>query len=150
MKLATEITEFTDTKVSSCLRGKKQAIQRLLLEAKRRPRPQLRAYKLVVAYFDTETFKGWHSFLQTYDRRGPVWIDGHKRELIESIMSVFPIVIPPLFGARQAILWEEWKMEFSKRFCRRQQNGKPVGVCYVWWDRDERFTTEPQRPRKIK
>ncbi|HAL44582.1 MAG TPA: hypothetical protein DCP47_01450 [Phycisphaerales bacterium] len=56
--------------------------QMIGLEAKRRPGSPMRAYKLIVAYFDTNTFRGWHAFLQTYGGRDAIWIDGHKKELI--------------------------------------------------------------------
>jgi len=56
-------------------------------------------------------------------------------------------VIPPLFGALEFEMWQQWKSEFAKRLARRQQNKRPVGVDYVWWDGTLKLFTIPDRGR---
>lgn len=96
--------------------------QRELLRRKREV-PQIRAYKLWVAYFDMDLMGGWHAFLE--DCRGDryrIWV---RADWIRSaLMTAFPL------GEQ----WEAWKPNFATRFERRRQDGHPLGVTYLWWN----------------
>jgi len=68
-------------------RGKRQTDQ---LRWKRCA-PEVRAYKLWVAYFDQRFYGGWHGFLENRD--GCVWLRDHD-SVREKLMRLFPLVLP--------------------------------------------------------
>jgi hypothetical protein len=83
------------------------------------------AWKLWVAYFDQRLMGGWQAFLERQGER--VWIDRDRKWLMEPLMKLFPT--GALFDD-----WHDWKRVFAKRFERRRQDRRPLGVAFVWWD----------------
>lgn len=87
-----------------------------------------RVFKLWVAFFDTQFYAGWHAFLERFHDR--TWI--RSSWLQEDVMRLFPLVLPGVGD------WEQWMIEFSKRYRRGTQDRKPRGLAFVWWNgRDE-------------
>jgi hypothetical protein len=97
--------------------------QRLILYRKREAK-SWRAVRLSVAYFDQDLMGGWQAFLDGIDRWDHVWIDRDGKSFKEPIMGMFRL---GLFAE-----WNDWKIAFAERFERRRQDGKPVGVSFLW------------------
>ena len=92
----------------------------------------VRAFRLMVAYFDQPFMGGWNAFLD--DLRGPsygIWIDRYSWQLKPQLMRLFPMQLP--LGS-EGTQWELWKADFAHQFKRRMQCGKPVGVHAILWD----------------
>ena len=64
---------------------------------------------------------GWQAFIDGLDYH--VWIDRDRKWSKANLMRLFPVT---LFG------WEEWKAAFAETYKRRKQDGRPVGVAYLW------------------
>lgn len=110
-------------------RHERQARQ---LRMKRYPARQRRAFKLWVAYFDQTFYGGWHAFLDGVGNHTPrCWINKQKPELRRYIMRLIPLTLPLGSDFQQ---FDDWMIAFAQRFKRRSQDGKPVGVTYLWWD----------------
>jgi len=104
--------------------------QRHRLQLKRYVEPW-RACRLSVAYFGTGLMGGWHAFLD--DLQEHAWIDKYCKWLTPVLMKMFPLALKFRghdWSGRPA--WEAWKEAFAKKFKRRRQEGKPVGVVYLW------------------
>jgi hypothetical protein len=99
--------------------------QRLILQRKRESKAW-RAVRLSVAYFDQDLMGGWQAFLDGIDPWDHVWIDRDGKPFIERIMEVVPL--PMLFKDN----WHDWKIAFAQHYQRRRQDGKPVGVAFLW------------------
>lgn len=93
-----------------------------ILRRKRYTEPW-RAWKLEVAYYDQPLMGGWQAMLITYGTIEREWIDRDRKYYCEEVMRLFPLT---LFG------WEDWKPEFARRFKRRKQDHRPVGVATIW------------------
>jgi hypothetical protein len=87
-----------------------------------------RACKVWVAYFDQVFYGGWHAFLE--DRLDCQWLRG--REGDERLMKMFPLV-----PDGEPDRWRAWMIAFAKKFKRRRQHRKPLGVAYLWRRRHE-------------
>jgi hypothetical protein len=95
--------------------------------------PQVRAYKLWVAYFEQNLMGGWHAFLEDHHGAGyRIWIDRDMNWMEAVIMAAFPVV-DTVGTERQQ--WNAWKLAFAQHFARRVHDGRPCGVAYLWWDR---------------
>lgn len=91
-----------------------------------------RAHRLSVAYFNQTFFGGWHAFLEDYrgtDHR--IWIEKEGESLFKPLMEIFPLILP--LGSEHE-QWEQWKVSFAEQFERRRQDGRPLGVAYIWWN----------------
>lgn len=128
------------------IRRRKEQARRL--ELKRRVHG-FRACRVWVAYFDQRLMGGWHAFIE--DFRGDVdrtWIDRDRKWLMEPLMELFP-ASPSLFqdrpdGRFSPVGWEDWKIDFARRFQRGTQHRKPRGVRMLWFDgRDLRLENPP-------
>ncbi len=97
--------------------------QQAILDRKRAANPW-RAVRLTVAYFDQTLMGGWHAFLDSISGCGHVWIDRDAKYLQEHLMRLFVV--------NWFIRWHEWKIAFANKFKRRMQDGKPVGVAFLW------------------
>ncbi len=92
-----------------------------------------RAHKLWVAYFDQNLMGGWQAFLCDWRGRcNETWIDRDASGLKPMLMRVFPLVLP--LGTND-FQWELWKQAFARRYERRRQDRRPLGVAICWWDR---------------
>ena len=121
--------------------------QREILRRKRQGLPERRAYRLEVSYFDQWAYGGWHAFLHgLHDYR---WLDKPDKHLRGPIMAAFGVLDPTLFET-EGEYWrfKQWKMEFAEQYKRREQDGRPVGVAYLWWDGDD-GEIEPVNARSI-
>ena len=112
------------------MRAERKEWQRKRLAHLTRPAPGWRAVRLWVAYFDQDLCGGWHAFLDGY-RRDRTWVDRDNKFVIPRLMELFPL---GLFDR-----WDDWKPEFARRFRRRNQDRKPVGVATLW-ERDRHLT----------
>ena len=93
----------------------------------------IHAYRLLVAYYDQDLMGGWQAMIEDWRGRDfDVWIDRDRKWLRPMLMEVFPVVLP--IGCEEK-RWEMWKPAFAQQFRRRMQDGEPVGVAYVLWDR---------------
>lgn len=86
-----------------------------------------RAVRLWVAYYDQWLMGGWQAFVDDYRNRC-AWIDRNRKYLKETLMSLFPLVLP--IGDQ----WSQWKIEFANRYRRRRHHRKPLGVQMLWHD----------------
>jgi len=85
---------------------------------------EFKAVKVWVGYFGADLMGGWNAFIENrYDR---LWIDRDRKWLKEPLMKLFPVTLFDDF--------DQWKTEFAKRYRRRTQRGKPVGVAFAWFD----------------
>ncbi len=110
--------------------------QREILRLKRQGQPERRAYRLIVRYFDQYWYSGWQTYLDGVN--DCQWVDKHGKHLRGPIMEAFPVLEPTLFETEcEYGRWERWKIEFAEQYKRREQDGRPVGVAYVWWDGDD-------------
>lgn len=111
--------------------AKRRERQRELL-ARKRNCAQSRAHRLTVAYYDQDLMGGWQAMIEDWRGRDfDIWIDRDRRWLRPLLMTVYPLVLR--FGNEEKE-WEMWKPAFASQFRRRQQDGEPVGVDYLWWD----------------
>lgn len=105
--------------------------QRCILEWKRHVE-EWRAVKIWVAYFDQDLMGGWHAFVEDWrGEHGREWIDRDRKFYIQQLMKMFPLVEPGLFD-RDGDQWHQWKIEFARKYRRRMQCRRPVGVVYAW------------------
>jgi hypothetical protein len=102
--------------------------QQLILDHKRYVRTE-RIWRLSVAYFGAGLMGGWNSFVDCLDQR--IWIDRDRKWFQPALMRLFPLLLPLRDISDE---WHNWKLEFSRQFRRRTQNGEPVGVSFIWWD----------------
>jgi len=116
--------------------------QRELLQRKREGAPAWRAYRLSVLYFDMDLMGGWQSFIEDFRGRGwSTWIDRDSRQLKPVLMDLFPLI---LSGGNK---WEIWKQSFAEQFMRRLHDGRPSGVCNLWWNGRDKPRIAAERRR---
>lgn len=109
--------------------------QRDILAAKRLGHSPVRAYRLSVLYYDQRLMGGWQAFIDGIHYHA--WIDRDRKWIIPQLMELFPPSQPRL--CPQARDWLDWKIEFARRFERRKQDRRPVGVQHFWWDEQHQF-----------
>ncbi len=89
-----------------------------------------RAVKLWVAHFGNGLMGGWHAFIDGIVQGCGglhVWIDRDGKGYIDNLMRLFPLETD----------WHAWKQAFAKKYKKRRQDRKPVGVVYLWRKRWE-------------
>lgn len=94
-----------------------------------------RVYRFSVRYFDMPLMGGWQSALD--DWRGHsygTWPDRDLRWFKPLIMKAIPLALLPLGSNDEQ--WHAWKIEFAYQFKRRIKDRRPMGVAYLWWNRD--------------
>lgn len=127
------------------MRGRRER-QRLILGRKRRFLPW-RAVKLWVAYFDQPLMGGWQTFVENWrGQAGRQWFERDAPvSLRERVLALFPLLLP--FGTAHQ-RWAAWRPEFARRYERRRQDGRPVGVAYLWRRGDELSLAAPSAVRE--
>ncbi|MDE2101300.1 MAG: hypothetical protein KGL39_28900 [Patescibacteria group bacterium] len=94
------------------------------------------AVRLWVAYFDQSLMGGWQAFLDDY-RGNCLWLDREGKYVeLPQVLKLLPF---SLFDD-----WYAWKKAFAAKYERRRQDGKPVGVLFLW-QRDRKLALQPTR-----
>lgn len=61
-----------------------------------------------------------------------MWVNRDMPYNVERLMELFPM------GTLFRTNFHEWMPWFAAKYKRRRQDGKPVGVAFLWW-KDQRF-----------